>query len=269
MLTRRQFLQIGGTAALGGIGVDAVAVEPYALDVTEHVIPVEALPRSLEGLVVAHVTDTHLSEIGRLESTVLEAIQRHDPTVVALTGDAIERSARLGVLEDFCAAIGPPDRTLVATLGNWEHWSDLSLDDLKRTYWRVGAHLLVNETLAVDGVALVATDDGYAGRPRIDRALAVAPSGAPRILLSHSPEIFDRLHGVGPFALSLAGHTHGGQVRVGSVVPLVPPGSGRFVAGFYRTPVGPAYINRGIGTSIAPVRLGSRPEVAIFRLERS
>ena len=70
-------------------------------------------------------------------------------------------------------------------------------------------------------------------------------------------------------ALNLAGHTHGGQVRFGAgLVPFVPPGSGRFVSGWYDTPAGRAYVSRGTGTSILPVRFTCRPELPVFRLRQ-
>jgi predicted MPP superfamily phosphohydrolase len=69
-------------------------------------------------------------------------------------------------------------------------------------------------------------------------------------------------------SLCLAGHTHGGQIRAGSLAPFVPPGSGRFVAGWYETEMGPLYVSRGTGTSIVPARFCCRPELPVFELVR-
>lgn len=62
-------------------------------------------------------------------------------------------------------------------------------------------------------------------------------------------------------ALSVSGHTHGGQIAPFGWVLWRPPGSGRFVAGEYSTRFGRLYITRGIGTSLIPMRIGARPEV--------
>jgi predicted MPP superfamily phosphohydrolase len=63
----------------------------------------------------------------------------------------------------------------------------------------------------------------------------------------------------------LSGHTHGGQVTVGGWAPLVPPGSGRYVRGWFRGDgAPPLYVSRGIGTSVLPIRFGATPELAVF-----
>jgi hypothetical protein len=89
------------------------------------------------------------------------------------------------------------------------------------------------------------------------------------VLLSHVPafahEQLDQRIG-----LILCGHTHGGQVRLPVLPPLILPRfSGRFVAGLYR--VGrydtPLYVNRGIGTSVLPARFFCRPEITVVTLE--
>lgn len=65
--------------------------------------------------------------------------------------------------------------------------------------------------------------------------------------------------------LMLSGHTHGGQIAVGGWAPLVPPGSGRYVRGWFRGDgAPPLYVSRGIGTSVLPLRFGATPELAVF-----
>ena len=105
------------------------------------------------------------------------------------------------------------------------------------------------------------------------------------ILLSHNPETFPRAAALG-IELSLAGHTHGGQIRFAlgncqwSPARLITP----FVAGLYRLPLGPKrhatadavaprppqsaflYVNRGLGTFALPVRLGVPPEITVLTL---
>jgi hypothetical protein len=126
----------------------------------------------------------------------------------------------------------------------------------------------VNETVRVAGLGLTVTDDQLAGYVRWDRALADLKDG-PRLLVTHSPALLDRPPPSAPrFDLAIAGHTHGGQIRVGSFAPALPPGSGRFVAGRYDTPFGPAYVSRGTGTSIVPARFCCRPELPVFRWVR-
>src|SRR5438445_10875621 len=67
-------------------------------------------------------------------------------------------------------------------------------------------------------------------------------------------------------AAILAGHTHGGQIRLPFYTPYVPYGSGRFVAGWYKDTVAPLYVARGVGTVGIHARLFCPPELPVFTL---
>jgi predicted MPP superfamily phosphohydrolase len=175
----------------------------------------------------------------------------------------------LHVLADLLRELRGTKANVVASLGNWEHWGKIAREDLRKTYRDAGATLLVNESLALaDGVQVFATDDSTSGRPEFK--MGAQRPGQPQILRTHSPELLDRCPtDAAPMAVSLSGHTHGGQVRLGSrFVPFLPQGSGRFVAGWYRTAAGRAYVSRGTGTSILPIRFTCRPELPVFRLRQ-
>jgi uncharacterized protein len=266
--TRRRLLNAAGVGA-AGIGVDALAIEPRWLDVTRHEVPVEGLPASLDGFTIAHVTDAHLKAIGPVEEAIHAAVRAENVQLVALTGDIVDAAERLEVLRDFCAALRRPGLAAVSTLGNWEHWGHIFPATLGKAYADVGVRLLVNETIERDGLHIHATDDSTAGDPRIDAFRD--RRGETNLLLTHSPALLDRFPGDFPgFSLALAGHTHGGQVRLSSaLVPMLPEGSGRFVAGWYDAARSRAYVSRGTGTSIVPVRFTCRPEFPILRLRRA
>jgi predicted MPP superfamily phosphohydrolase len=90
---------------------------------------------------------------------------------------------------------------------------------------------------------------------------------AARLFLTHAPGILDEMpEGAPGFDLALAGHTHGGQVCALGATVWVPPGSGRFRAGMYKTAKGPAYVSRGLGTSVLHARFTCRPELPVIRL---
>jgi uncharacterized protein len=266
-LTRRKVLMgVGATVTLAA--VDALAIEPGWLEVSRHTVALEGLPAALEGFVIAQITDAHLTKIGRVEAATLAAIRRAQPQLVVLTGDLIDSHADLDALADLCAGIVETDAQVLATLGNWEHWGKLSRDRLRRTYAKAGARLLVDEWHGWDGgsgLAIYASDDSTAGRPRRP---ADERRSAIDLLLTHSPAFVDEPSLGRRFDLCLAGHTHGGQIRAGSLAPVTPPGSGRFVAGWYDTPSGPLYVSRGTGTSLVPARFCCRPELPLFELVR-
>lgn len=268
-LTRRRLLQIGGAAA--GLGLlDALAIEPRWLDVSHHALGVARLPKALEGFRIAQITDAHLAASGVAPEALAREVATAQVGLVVLTGDIIEAPGELPLAGALCRALTRAGARVVATLGNWEHWGKVPVADLARVYAREGGRLLVNENIRVRGVTVAATDDQVAGSPTWRSTLGELPTDGPRLLLTHSPALLDRSPVAPPqFDLALAGHTHGGQITLVGFTPGVPPGSGRFVAGHYTTPFGPAYVSRGTGTSIVPARFACRPELPVFTLTRA
>jgi predicted MPP superfamily phosphohydrolase len=200
---------------------------------------------------------------------VLSALRAQAPQLVVITGDAIDAAAHLPVLTELCRAIAAAARCpILATLGNWEHWGGVGREALAEAYARAGARLLGDESLALDaGLAVIATDDACTGYAQPEIALRKLPRAEARLFLSHAPALFDELPRDMPrFHLGLAGHTHGGQITALGTAVWVPPGSGRFTAGWYDTVKGQLYVSRGLGTSVIPARLAARPELPIFRL---
>lgn len=265
---RRLFLAGTGAVVVGAL-LDAFLLEPNWLDVTRHEVPVARLPRHLDGYTVAHITDAHLSGLGRVETAILDTLRSENVQLVVLSGDIVDSQSSLGLLREFGAPLKRPGTDVVASLGNWEHWADISVSELRRAYADIGAKLQVNEgeTFA-GGVSVFATDDATAGSPTLAALEQTEARAHVQILVSHSPAFLDRAALRGHvFDLALAGHTHGGQLRLGPRgIPFRPAGSGRFTAGWYQTEAGRAYVSRGTGTSIVPARFTCRPELALFRL---
>jgi hypothetical protein len=145
------------------------------------------------------------------------------------------------------------------------HWTlpDAGLRNLARTS---DAVLLRNQNRRVrEDLWLVGLDDALAGKPELEPAFLGVPKNAPCIALFHSPEFFPKIEG--RCFLNLAGHTHGGQIRLPGLGPLwLPPGSGRYIAGWYGTDASKLYVSKGVGTSLLRARLFARPEIAIFTI---
>lgn len=268
-VTRRRLMWGAGALATAAT-IDAVAIEPAWLDVHRMRVPIEGLPRSLEGFTVAQVTDAHITGLGHVENEVLEALTRVSPQLVVLTGDLIDSLDHARPLAELCAELSRVAPHVIATLGNWEHWGRVERTGLDSLYRRSGARLAVEEWITTEGLSIYASDDSTGGTPQpIERP---ATQVGPRVLLTHSPAFVDRHSGDFDFDLCLAGHTHGGQITVAGFAPVTPPGSGRFVAGWYETPAGRLYVSRGTGTSIVPARFMCRPELPLrahARLTRS
>jgi predicted MPP superfamily phosphohydrolase len=113
------------------------------------------------------------------------------------------------------------------------------------------------------------------GDDRPQAAVRQVPSDAPRLVIMHDPASFEPLPG-GSAPLAFAGHTHGGQIRVPgrpswSLARLDrdwPQWADGWLDG-YGEPGNRIYVNRGIGFSILPVRIGCRPEVTFVTLRRA
>jgi uncharacterized protein len=276
--TRREVLLGGAGLAVTGGAVEGLLIEPRGLDTTHHALPIVGLHPGLEGLVVAQLTDVHLHKVHAAARRTSELIDALRPDVVVLTGDIIQSPKDVANLVAWLPEVRGQLATF-ATLGNWELWGGLRPGPLAEVYARVGAQLLVNEVAMVErgggGLAFIGLDDPREGQPDPTPVLRQLGADLPAIWMVHEPGYVDELgldpalSGVRPPDLLLSGHTHGGQVRSPWGAIITPPGSGRFVQGWYRDTWGPLYVSRGVGTSLAPVRLLCRPEVAIFRLHRA
>ena len=116
-----------------------------------------------------------------------------------------------------------------------------------------------------DQVALLRRGGGYRGLDDLQGTLAQITDDAPAILLAHEPDIFPRVPD--RFALTLSGHTHGGQVRIFGWSPMVPSAYGnRYAYGPVREGARDIVVSGGIGCSILPVRFGVVPEITVVEL---
>jgi predicted MPP superfamily phosphohydrolase len=262
-MTRRRFL-VGTGALAGALGLEGLVLEPRRLAVSRHQIGAAPDAAGVP-LRVSVLTDLHLRRVGRLERAVAAAVSSFPADLVLLVGDAIDKADALPLLGEFLGTL-PPETPKYATLGNWEHWSRVGIDALAATYDRHGGRLLVNESAQVAHrgrvAVLVGVDDMVGGSPDLERAVAGHEEAPNVLLLSHCPAYRDVItSSAEKICAMVSGHTHGGQIAFGPWALFRPPGSGRYVSGWYREAPPDLYVSRGIGTSVLPVRLGSVPEV--------
>jgi predicted MPP superfamily phosphohydrolase len=269
-ISRRRFLA-GVGAAGAALAADAFGYEAHRVLVSRHDVRVGGLPGSLDGLRIAQVSDVHLPGNQLAARTTLEHLDRERPDIVILTGDMTESAGALSQVRDFASDARGPLAT-VALLGNWEYRAGVQGAAARETYRRAGVDLLVNATKTIDvggtPLSLVGLDDAVAGQPDLMEARRSAISGATEIWLIHSP-IFAENPPVGVAArpiMVLAGHTHGGQIRLPLVPPVKPVGAGRFLEGWYHDTFAPLYVSRGVGTTGIPARFRCPAELPIFTL---
>jgi uncharacterized protein len=136
-----------------------------------------------------------------------------------------------------------------------------------------GTPVLVNQYLPVerngDRLWLCGVDDPGNSHPNLDLAIPAKPDG-PVILMAHEPDFADDVlaHPRGPLVdFMLAGHSHGGQIRLPFLGPLIlPPMGEKYPEGLYRFKQMQLYVNRGIGTVGLPFRLNCPPEITVITL---
>ena len=268
-LTRKKLL-VGTTAFsllafLGGLtALYARYVEPEWLKTVRI-----DLATSNPAIRIVHITDAHFIGDRNYFLRAVRRINDLDPDYVCFTGDLVETEDALEEALDLLCRVRAP---VLAVMGNHDYWGGCDVDDVEKALSAQGGRLLVNDhaefTKNGRRVVFVGVDDLLTGDP--DPAAAWRPAedleDATVVALTHSPAEFDRL-GAYSFDLGLAGHSHGGQVRIpGYGALVVPPRVGRYEKGLYETPSGPVYVNPGLGTRGLKVRLFCRPEITVFHL---
>lgn len=283
LLTRRRLLIGLGGAAATAAG-NAFLLEPRRLSITRSRIDSPGASSNDPEIRVVQITDLHLQRVSRHVHRIARTINRLRPQLILMTGDMIDRSDRLPELNRFLELLdeGP---VKLASLGNWEHWAGVDPDQLSALYFDHGCRLLVNETASFQfhdrDVVVTGLDDATGGRPDPGNALRGVSPAANHILLAHSPVFRDAVvaemargqsqhdgedNWIAKYSIAcvLSGHTHGGQVALFGWAPFRPPGSGKYLRGWYRDAMPHLYVSRGLGTSLLPIRFGATPELAVF-----
>lgn len=299
-LTRAEFLRrMGWTAAsipfvVVGYGVFRTL---YDFEVHRVDLTLPNLPRSLDGLTIAQLSDLHAGSFFS-QRPIEEAVATLNglrPALVAITGDFVNHdAAELALLRRPLEALRPELGTF-ACLGNHDHYA--SVREVVAGVRATPVDLLVNEhrTLTLDGAHLRVVGTDNTGFRQYYADLPAAVAGLPshpqedefRLLLAHDPTFWDDY--VRPsdahIDLMLAGHTHGGQVgfEFGPLRWSLAKTVYARWAGLYaearagdeeragEAGRGPQYlyVNRGLGTVGPPIRLGIRPEITLVTLRRA
>lgn len=266
-LSRRRFLAFGaGGLATAGLA-DTLWIEPHGVRVEELALATGQHGRPVR---LVQISDLHLENFDGYFQHVVDLVNGLAADLIVLTGDYLEEERNIRAVLDFLHQLRAP-QGVYAVQGNWEYWSRLEGENLRRHFLGTGVRLLINERadLEINGQRLSLLGlDFPSSSDQLNRLQGQADPARFNLLLSHVPafahEQLERYIG-----LILCGHTHGGQVRLPLLPPLyLPRYSGRFVAGLYQ--VGQygtlLYVTRGIGTSVLPVRLNCRPEITVITL---
>lgn len=256
-INRRKFLltTLLATPVVLAAG-DARFVEPTRLE-TRHV----RLDDQRIGVRFAQFCDLHHKGDRQYLQTVVNTINALNPDFTCFTGDLVEDRRFLPETLDILSTIKSP---VFGVPGNHEYLSGVSFAPIFKCFAATGgAWLMDQQQKAANGrINLI----GSAGLNR-DWIPTPRDHGAKNILLVHYPAWAKKL-GNRKFDLILAGHSHGGQVRIPFLgAPIVPPGVDGYDLGLFQSPAGPLYVNAGIGyIGRFHIRFNCRPEVTLFEI---
>jgi uncharacterized protein len=290
-------------------------IEPRWIDEVYEKARVPDLPKEWEGRRIAFISDIQIGIWLGNEGTVRRIVARiieespmavliggdfiYHPTEDDTVGEALEEYEKEDAAEtrELIAKITHMLRPLIsaglpvyAVFGNHDYAMETQealqlawiARDLEAALEKTGVVVLRNEavkiknTQAEEGSPLYIVGIGpyYPAEDRVSMAFAYLPAGVPRIVIMHNPQTFAKIPaGLAP--LSIAGHTHGGQVRIPflpswSWISIVKEGevnSDGWIENFGNDE-NRLYVNRGIGFSRVPIRINCRPEVTFFELVR-
>ncbi|MEM0988200.1 MAG: metallophosphoesterase [Pseudomonadota bacterium] len=302
MITRRGLLRsaLRGAVLTGIAGGYASAVEPFRLRVQAYRLRPPDWPEGLR-LRIAALADIHACEPWMSVNRVRHVVERTNalrPDLTVLLGDYVggHRYVTDWVhSRDWAPALGDLNARMgvYAVMGNHDWWEDRTAqrDETGPTFGHralaaAGITVLENDAIrfktAEGPFWLAGLGDQLAFHPwRGDRwqpwrgmddlpgTLAKITDESPTILLAHEPDIFPQIPA--RIALTLAGHTHGGQVRLAGYSPVVPSRfKNRYAYGHVREPRPGGHtdmiVSGGLGCSIMPVRFGVPPEIVLIEL---
>jgi predicted MPP superfamily phosphohydrolase len=274
----RRFKILIAACLLCGLALGAWAfwIEPNRLVVKQTEIKLPGWPESLNRLRIVAISDLHVGSLyitlDKLER-VVETINAAKPDIVVLLGDYVIQDVVGGrfiepeVFAEKLKALRAPGG-VVAVLGNHDWWYDAPR--VRRALEQAGMHVLEDEAVPIQHrgqvLWLAGLVDLWKGKPDIEKAMSQVPQGAPMIMLTHNPDIFPQ---VPPrVSLTVAGHTHGGQVNLPFVGRLVVPSQfgQRYAIGHIQENKRHLFVTPGIGTSIFPVRFRVPPEISVVTL---
>ncbi len=229
------------------------------------------LPPAFDGFTILHISDLHIDGVDGLAESLAPLLRRLRPDLCALTGDyryeirgaCAEVYPRLQhVISSISARLG-----IIGILGNHD------AAEIAIQLEQMGVRMLVNDAAEVSvggsSVWFIGVDDSFDYRcDDLPKAMSKTPSGAFKVLLAHSPQLYREAAAAG-IQLYLCGHTHAGQIRlpfIGAVKKNTPVPKG-LIQGHWSHEGMQGYTTWGAGCSTLPVRYRCPPEVALIELK--
>ena len=265
-LSRRRFLRWSVLAAVG-TALGAGTLSTYRFGIVHRVAPVVSLRTPIR---VVWLCDLHYGQFIREGSVAawVDATLELEADLVLLGGDLVDALAP----SDVTPLLGQLAR-LRAPLGVFAVWGNHDAvrfrherERFRSALERNGVTLLRNRGVLVrDDLYLAGIDDLRTGRPDLSASLANRPTNTPCLLMSHNPDVLPQVPT--NVDLTLCGHTHGGQVQLPWIGPVITSSryGRRFAEGWVKAPAR-GYVSRGLGVTQIPIRINCPAELTTLTL---
>jgi predicted MPP superfamily phosphohydrolase len=248
---------------------EAGSVESFRLDTTldlrvQH-YEVKANARAGRRVRIIQVTDLHVT--GELPYSyyqgLTEKLRARNPDVIALTGDLLSRHERLPLLRAWLETLPPTRLGAYAVLGNHEYWAHAD-SEVREALTASRVQLLAGDCRALPPTEplfrLCGTESPWG--PELRANALEHDAQLPFVTLSHTPDNVYSLAELGALAV-LAGHTHGGQLRVPLLGAIIVPSrfGRRFDVGHFKVGETHLFVSAGVGADAPPLRAFCPPEL--------
>ena len=205
---------------------------------------------------VVHFSDLHYRGDQKYLTSIIKMINGACPDFVCFTGDIVENKKFLKEALDGISQINAP---VYGVPGNHDYWSQINFSEVEKVFRKTGGEWIMDKgvmspdkSIFISGV----TSMNSPPPPEADANLT-------HIVLAHYPAYVDKLPCM--YDLILAGHSHGGQVRIPFYGALLTPfDTGKYEVGLFDTDAGPLYVSPGTGYWFIPVRFFCRPEITVI-----
>jgi predicted MPP superfamily phosphohydrolase len=265
--------------ALVSLGIWSFWWEPSSLRIVKQTIAVHPWHAEHDGLRIALLSDLHVGSPHRSLASLKETVAAANaerPDLIVILGDLVIQGVAGGRFvepEPIAAELAALHAPLgvISVLGNHDWWYDGPR--VRRALESNGIPVLENQNIRLtyrgQSVWLCGLADLWTRGDRLTQTLAEIPEGDPVVVLMHNPDLFPEMPA--RVSLTLAGHTHGGQVNLPLIGrPVVPSKFGqRYAYGVVEEGGRRLFVTGGIGTSIIPVRFRVPPEVVVLTLKRA
>lgn len=300
--SRRAFLGLctGGALAASVSGIAKYRNVANEIEASHTIVKIPKLPERFASYKLSVLSDLHLGVFvtNELIEKAIQISNSYNPDITVLAGDFIgipdslpstlfsdiknnnfrglEYEKLVPAIYETLGSIlqkaTSPDG-IVAVLGNHDNWhNSIICRELLKSY---PIKFLINEYITLfrgnSSVKVLGVDDLWTGIPRIPKEFINKQDREPQILISHNPDFLvdTRMRYGEIFNLGIAGHTHGGQIKIPPIGPIIGYNIRYSKHGEGLTKLGESWIytSRGVGVVDLPIRIGCPPEIALIELQ--